>query len=179
MLMERARWGNTPRCAHCDSGAVYKMADRATDRRNKDYRWRCRDCRYRFTVRTGTLLENTRLSLPCWCLAFHCYCSTWGDESAERMQTEVGTTYKTALFLLHRIHFVLADRRPQILKAGQFAWIHGIKHALNTPGPSNGWSESLVARRFERERDDAEMHLLQRQAEDALEALRKIRFGNY
>ena len=36
--------------------------------RNVDYRWRCRDCKKMFTVRTGTIFEETRLPLRVWVL---------------------------------------------------------------------------------------------------------------
>ena len=49
--------------------AVYRMLG-ADGERNKDYRWRCRGCKRMFTVRTGTVFEESRLPLRVWVYAF-------------------------------------------------------------------------------------------------------------
>ena len=63
--LEGQRWGDTPACARCGSVDVYQM--RARDgQRNKDHRWRCRDCKRMHSVRTGTVFEESRLPLHVW-----------------------------------------------------------------------------------------------------------------
>jgi transposase-like protein len=60
---EAQRW-TTPCCPRCGDTDVYMMM--SGDKRNKDYRWRCRGCKQMYTVRTGTPLEETRLPLKIW-----------------------------------------------------------------------------------------------------------------
>jgi len=82
---------------------VYTMKDRKTGERERNYRWRCRDCAKMFSVRTGTVFEETRLPLRVWCHAFwRCSASKKGV-SALQISRECEITPKSALFLLHRI----------------------------------------------------------------------------
>lgn len=108
-FMEELRWGDTPCCPHCGSVGVYQMKDRKTGERNKDFRWRCKDCGERYTVRTGTVMESTRCPLRIWCHAFWRICSSKKGVSALQIQRETGVSYKTALFILHRVRYALAD----------------------------------------------------------------------
>jgi len=108
-FMESLRWNGEPECPHCRSANVYQMKDRKTGERNRDFRWRCRECGERYTVRTGTVMESTRTPLRCWCHAFWRVCSSKKGVSAKQIERETGVSYKTALFMLHRIRFALAD----------------------------------------------------------------------
>lgn len=108
-MMETLRWGDSPCCPKCGSVAVYQMKDRKTGERNKDYRWRCRDCSAMYSVRTATVMEETRTPLRHWCWAFWQICSSKKGVSAKQIQRQTGLSYKSALFLLHRVRFALAD----------------------------------------------------------------------
>ena len=68
-FFEKQRWGNSPCCPHCQHANVYKMEGR-DGFRNKRYLWRCRQCGDQFTVRTGTVYEDSRLPLKHWAFAF-------------------------------------------------------------------------------------------------------------
>ena len=65
-FFEKQRWGNTPCCMKCGSVEVYKMADTKTGERNKRFLWRCRDCKEQYTVRIGTVYEESRIELRHW-----------------------------------------------------------------------------------------------------------------
>lgn len=108
-FLEELRWGDTPCCPNCGSVGVYQMKDRKTGERNKDYRWRCRDCGDRYTVRTGTVMENTRCPLRVWCFAFWRVCSSKKGVAAKEIERQTGVSYKTALFVMHRVRYALAD----------------------------------------------------------------------
>lgn len=108
-FMEQRRWGDTPACPRCGSLAVYQMRDRATGERNKDRRWRCRDCKRMYTVRTGTVFEESRLPLRVWCHAFWRACSSKKGVSAKQIERECEISYKSALFVMHRIRAGVAD----------------------------------------------------------------------
>src|SRR5688572_20684041 len=74
-FMEQQRWGTAPACPRCGDVAVYAMKS-TTGARNQDYRWRCRGCKKMFTVRTGTIFEETRLPMRVWVYAFWKACSS-------------------------------------------------------------------------------------------------------
>jgi transposase-like protein len=107
-FFERARWGDTPACPRCGSANVYQMRNRTTGERNKDYRWRCRDCASMYTVRTGLILEETRLPLRVWALAFWRACASKKGVSALQISREAKISYKSALYLMHRLRYAMA-----------------------------------------------------------------------
>ena len=62
-FFENQRWGDTPACVKCGSVDVYKMRDAKTGECNKRFLWRCHDCKEQYTVRIGTVYEESRLDL--------------------------------------------------------------------------------------------------------------------
>jgi transposase-like protein len=81
------------------------MMQAANGERNKDYRWRCRDCAgpQMFTVRTGTTFEESRLPLRVWVYAFWRACASKKGISGLQLAREMEITHKSALFVLRRI----------------------------------------------------------------------------
>jgi transposase-like protein len=110
-FLERERWGKTPACPKCASVNAYQMTGR-DGQRNKDYRWRCRDCQEFFTVRTRTIFEESRLSLRVWVYAFWKACSSKKGISALQLSREMEITHKSALFVLRRIRHGLGEQNP-------------------------------------------------------------------
>jgi transposase-like protein len=108
-FFEAQRWEGHPWCPICGSTDVYAMKDRRTGERNKDYRWRCRDCGKMYSVRTGTVLEETRLPLRVWVHAFWRACASKKGVSALQISRECEISYKSALFLMHRIREAMKD----------------------------------------------------------------------
>ncbi len=102
VFLERQRWGSDPGCPRCGSVDVYQMTGKNRTR-NKDYRWRCRGCKKMFTVRTGTIFEESRLPLRIWVYAFWKACSSKKGISALQLSREMEITHKSALFVLRRI----------------------------------------------------------------------------
>ena len=115
-LLEQQRWGSNPTCVHCDSSAVYKMTDAATGERSKRYLWRCRDCKKQYTVRIGTVYEESRLDLRHWCYAFWRAATSKKGVAALEIMRHCQISYKSALFLMNRIRFAMApdDNQPKM-----------------------------------------------------------------
>jgi transposase-like protein len=115
-FLEKQRWGNTPACVKCGSVEVYKMKDAKTGERNTRYLWRCRDCKEQYTVRIGTVYEESRIELRHWCYAFWRACTSKKGVSALELKRQCQISYKSALFLMNRIRFAMApdDYRPQL-----------------------------------------------------------------
>ena len=110
-FMEKQRWGEHPACPRCGSLNVYQMRDSKTGERQADYRWRCREKHpsQQFTVRTGTVFEDSRAELRHWCFAFWRASTSKKGVSALEIHRQTGLSYKSALFMLHRIRFAMAD----------------------------------------------------------------------
>lgn len=108
-FLERQRWGDMPCCPHCGDTDVYQMRDAKTGERSHRFLWRCRGCKKQFTVRIGTVFEDSRIPLRHWCYAFWAACSSKKGVSALQIKRQTGVTYKSALFLMHRIRWAMAE----------------------------------------------------------------------
>lgn len=112
-FLEKQRWGDTPACVKCGSVDVYKMADSKTGKRNSRYLWRCHDCGEQYTVRIGTIYEESRIELRHWCYAFWRAATSKKGVSALEIKRHCQISYKSALFLMNRIRFAMApDPKP-------------------------------------------------------------------
>jgi transposase-like protein len=107
-FVERQRWGDTPACPRCGDTNVYQMRDRKSGKRNKRYLWRCNGCADQFTVRIGTIFEDSRIPLKHWCFAFWAACAGKKGVSALQIRRQTQLSYKSALFMMHRIRYAMA-----------------------------------------------------------------------
>jgi len=107
-FFETQRWGDTPCCIRCGSVDVYKMVDAKTGLRNKRFLWRCRDCKEQYTVRIGTVYEESRIELHHWCYAFWRAATSKKGVSALEITRHCQISYKSALFMMNRIRFAMA-----------------------------------------------------------------------
>ncbi len=108
-FLEAMRWDGEAACPRCGDEDVYQMKNRQTGERNKRFLWRCRGCSRQFTVRIGTVMEESRIPLRHWCFAFWAACSSKKGVSALQIRRQTGLSYKSALFLMHRIRWAMAD----------------------------------------------------------------------
>ena len=108
-FMEAQRWEGRPGCPHCGDMDVYQMTDSKTGKRQANYRWRCRGCKQQFTVRTGTVFEDSKIPLRHWCFAYWRAATSKKGVSALEIHRQTGVSYKSALFMLHRIRFGMTD----------------------------------------------------------------------
>src|SRR5271169_662389 len=107
-FIEGLRWGKTPACVHCGSVDVYKMLDSKTGQRNQRFLWRCKDCGRQYTVRIGTVYEESRIELRHWCYAFWRAATSKKGVAALEIMRHCQISYKSALFLMTRIRFAMA-----------------------------------------------------------------------
>lgn len=107
-FLEAQRWGDSPACPHCGSEHVYQMQD-SKGGRNKRYLWVCRACTKQYTVRIGTVFEDSRIPLRHWCYAFWAACASKKGVSALQISRMTGVSYKSALFMMHRVRYAMTD----------------------------------------------------------------------
>ena len=96
--IESVRWPNGPTCPHCGVFNVHRMAGKT-----QAGMFICRDCRQKFTVRTGSVMERSHIPLHKWLLATHLMAASKKGMSAHQLHRMLGITYKSAWFLAHRI----------------------------------------------------------------------------
>ena len=97
------RWRGKPVCPVCGSLDVRGEKTRTSTR------FRCRDCAYPFSVRTGTVMEESRLPLRKWLLAAYFIYTSRKGVSSHQLAKMLKTTQKTAWFLLHRIRETMGE----------------------------------------------------------------------
>ncbi|WP_370190927.1 IS1595 family transposase [Qipengyuania sp.] len=97
LYFEKNRWGDEPACGHCGSLNVHECKD------HKPMPYRCRDCRKHFSVRTGTVLAESRLGLHKWLMAIYMMTTARKGIPSTQMARELGITQKSAWFLAQRI----------------------------------------------------------------------------
>lgn len=115
-FLEHQRWGTSPCCVHCGSVNAYKMKDAKTGERNSRFLWRCQDCKQQYTVRIGTVYEESRIELRHWCYTFWRASTSKKGVSALEIKRHCQISYKSALFLMNRIRFAMApDGREPLL----------------------------------------------------------------
>jgi transposase-like protein len=96
--IEASRWADGVTCPHCGSDRIRRMGGKT-----QAGMFLCNDCRDKFTVRTGTVMERSHVPLHKWLLATHLMAASKKGMSAKQMERMLGVTYKTAWFLCHRI----------------------------------------------------------------------------
>lgn len=97
VYFEKNRWGGDVNCPHCGSVSVAEVKN------HKPMPYRCRDCRQHFSVRTGTVLAESRLPLHKWLMAIYMMTTARKGIPSTQMARELGITQKSAWFLAQRI----------------------------------------------------------------------------
>lgn len=116
-FFEAQRWGALPCCVHCGSVEVYKMAGR-DGQRSKRFLWRCRDCSKQYTVRTGSIYEESLVPMTKWARAFWEAACCKNGISALELKRKVQVSYPTALFMLHRLRKAMSTDHTDPPKMG-------------------------------------------------------------
>lgn len=96
-FFEKRRWNDEPVCGHCGSVSVTECKD------HKPIAYLRKECRKHFSVRTGTVLAESRLPLLKWSLAIYMLTNARKGTPSTQMARELGVTQKTAWFLAQRI----------------------------------------------------------------------------
>src|SRR5688572_11209582 len=69
--LEAICWPSGPVCPHCGSLRATRLQGGST----APGTLKCKDCRTKFTVRVGSILEDSPIPLRKWVIAFHLLCS--------------------------------------------------------------------------------------------------------
>jgi len=100
-FLESLRWPNGVSCIKCGSLRNTRVTGRDT--------FRCLDCPTHFSVRAGTVLQDSKLPLSKWMLATYMICEAKKGISSNQLKRMLGVTYKTSWFLTHRVRGAMAQ----------------------------------------------------------------------
>ena len=103
---EARLWPKGPVCPHCGSRErISKMNGKST----RIGMYKCYVCRKPFTVKIGTIFEDSHLPMRLWLQAMYLICSSKKGFSANQLHRTLGVTLKTAWFLGHRIREAMRE----------------------------------------------------------------------
>jgi transposase-like protein len=105
--VEAQLWPNGPTCPHCGNADAAKIG-RLQGKTTRPGLRKCYACRKPFTVRLGTIFEDSHLPLRLWLQAIHLLCSSKKGISTRQLQRTLGCGMKTAWHLGHRIRHAMA-----------------------------------------------------------------------
>jgi len=115
--LERLRWPEAHTCPKCGESDRKPYFLRWTGTKRK--LWKCAACRAQYTVTVGTIFEDSKITLDKWLLAFHLLCSSKKGISALQIQRMLKLgSYRTALFMCHRIRWAMTEPAVTELLSG-------------------------------------------------------------
>jgi transposase-like protein len=104
------RWPDGPVCPRCGSHEYSFLATRRL--------WKCKACKKQYSVKLGTIFEDSPLGLDLWLAAMWMIANSKNGISSHEMARSLGITQKSAWFLNHRIRLAM--------QTGTFAKLDGV-----------------------------------------------------
>ncbi|HVJ76959.1 MAG TPA: IS1595 family transposase [Hyphomicrobium sp.] len=109
--LESILWPNGPVCPHCGAdkriydlkGVRSKPSKKNPEGVERFGLKKCGACRKQFTVRVGTIFEDSHAPLHKWFQAIHLLCSSKKGISSHQLHRMLEVQYNTAWFMSHRI----------------------------------------------------------------------------
>jgi transposase-like protein len=92
-FMVTIRWSDGIYCPRCDSTEYSFLSTRRV--------WKCKACKKQFTVKLGTIMEDSPIALEKWMPAMWLVASNRNGISSWELHRALGVTQKTAWFFLH------------------------------------------------------------------------------
>jgi transposase-like protein len=105
--VEALLWQTGPVCPHCgnaDAAKIGKLNGKTTRAGLR----KCYECRQPFTVKMGTIFEDSHAPLRIWLQAMYLMCSSKKGISTRQLQRTLGVGMKTAWHMGHRIRLAMA-----------------------------------------------------------------------
>jgi transposase-like protein len=98
----KMRWPNGPVCPACSHTEHYYLKTQK--------RWKCKDCHKQFSVKLGTIFEDSPISLDKWLAALWMVVNSKNGISSYEVGRALGVTQKSAWFMLHRLRLALQEK---------------------------------------------------------------------
>lgn len=97
------RWPDGPICPHCEGDRVSYLKSRRI--------WKCmnKDCHKQFSVKSGSVFEDSPVSLDKWLIAVWLIVNCKNGISSYEISRDLKVTQKSAWFMLHRIRLALKN----------------------------------------------------------------------
>lgn len=93
------RWKGGAFCPHCGTTKIYHFSDKRTHK--------CGDCRKRFSIKVGTIFEDSKIPMRTWMLAIWLITAHKKGIASTQLAKDLGVTQKTAWFMTHRLRHAI------------------------------------------------------------------------
>jgi transposase-like protein len=98
----RLSWSDgKPTCPACGHQDHYWL--------DKQRRWKCKECWKQFSVKVGTIFEDSPLSLDKWLIALWMLVNCRNGVSSYEVGRSLGVSQKSGWFMLHRLRYALQN----------------------------------------------------------------------
>lgn len=98
-FVAKLRWPNGPVCPRCGDVEYSYLTTRRV--------WKCKGCKKQYSVKLGTIFEDSALGLDKWLPAVWLIANSKNGISSHELARSLGTTQKSAWFMLHRIRLAM------------------------------------------------------------------------
>src|ERR1017187_7934836 len=95
------RWPNGPACPRCQAKRLSFLSTRLM--------WKCLECKKQFTVKVGTIFEDSPISLDKWMLAMWMLANCKNGINSYEIARDLSVTQKTAWFMLQRLRHAMLN----------------------------------------------------------------------
>lgn len=154
-FVESRVWPNGAVCPHCNGNErIGKLEGKST----RMGVYKCYSCRKPFTVKVGTIFEDSHVKLHIWLQAIHLMCASKKGISSNQLHRTLNVTLKTAWFMSHRIREAMAPHGGLPPLGGEGKTVEADETYIGNKGKqklgARGWSHkekvfSLVERKGE------------------------------
>lgn len=136
------RWPNRkPTCPRCDSTENSFLSTRRL--------WKCKGCKKQFSVKVGTILEDSPIGLEKWLPAIWMAVNCKNGISSYEIGRDLGVTQKSAWFMLHRIRLALKAGSFEKKLCGEVeadeTFVGGKQHLMNNAAKARKLAKGKLA----------------------------------
>ena len=96
------RWKNGEYCPYCGHDKIYHFSNLRSHK--------CAQCKARFSIKVGTIFEDSNLPLRTWMLAVWYISSHKKGIASTQLAKDLGVTQRTAWFMMHRLRHAARTR---------------------------------------------------------------------
>src|SRR3984893_9366100 len=98
-FVAKLRWADGPVCPRCGSVEHSYISTRRL--------WKCKGCKKQFSIKVGTIFEDSPLGLDKWLAAIWLIANAKNGISSWELHRAIGVTQKSAWHMLHRIRLAM------------------------------------------------------------------------
>jgi transposase-like protein len=152
--VEARLWPNGPTCPHCGG---FMRIGKLNGKSTRIGVYKCYQCRKPFSVKVGTVFEDSHIPMHIWLQAMALLSSSKKGFSSNQLHRILGVSLKAAWFLSHRIREAMRDGNlgplggaGKIVEADETYYGRAkekhLLHKRSTPYTKGGWKDKGAAR---------------------------------